>query len=855
MLLLTAGMIAGMANAEMGDEEQLGGSVETPVEEKEQYIQDQYGTHEGGDESLTRAPVYVYAEDGNALSKEALVATLEYQQEITDDEAVDDTLAEEGVRSIASLVGVQAAEDPDATLDEQRTALEELDDDEVATLVEATIAEDERAGLLLPDSYEPGTTSAESHQLVVAFESDDPEPPSDAQQALYDAAAAHDDPEVFTLGEHAMEDFANTNVQNTLFLVVPIVLGLIFVTAAVTYRDPIDVLVGVTGVFVSIVWMFGILGWVGIPIAASAVIGPVLIAGLSIDYGFHVFMRYREQREAQCASKRANGTGAREQRTPDESIVPPMRRGLRSLALALGLVTITASIGFLSNLFNPVPELRELGIGITLGVISAFVIFVTLVPALKLSIETLLERIGFDRRKQPLGHGAYVEPLLSSTVVLARRAAPVVIAIALVVAVGGGVAWMALEEETQEGPDAEVADWKQDLPEPIGWEENEVLQNQEHVSDEFRTASDDEDDRVQFLIEGDVTSDGSLTAVNDGLESAFDDDVFAEQRADTVHSPVTVIQAVAATEDEFAETVEAADTNGDGVPDTNLETVYDHLYKVAPEQASQVIERTDDGEQFDESGSTADESSSGEYRSLRVIGPPDGTSSLGNGADRADDLFAVAETIEAEDDDLTATPVSGATEQQQTLDTITDGILQVMVVGVAAVFVALSLIYRHVHGSTTLGAVTAGPIALVLGFVVGGMYLLSIPLTALTALLISLVIGIGVDYNIHVSDRFAQELERGRNGLDALKTAVTGTGGALLGSMLTSVAAFAGMLIHPQPGFTNFAWLVVLALFGAFVTSVIVLPSLLYVWARRVDSIDLGEVNRAETGLTETGDD
>jgi len=28
----------------------------------------------------------------------------------------------------------------------------------------------------------------------------------------------------------------------------------------------------------------------------TMIIGPVMIAGLSIDFGFHVFMRYREQR-------------------------------------------------------------------------------------------------------------------------------------------------------------------------------------------------------------------------------------------------------------------------------------------------------------------------------------------------------------------------------------------------------------------------------------------------------------------------------------------------------------------------------------------------------------------------------
>jgi len=305
--------------------------------------------------------------------------------------------------------------------------------------------------------------------------------------------------------------------------------------------------------------------------------------------------------------------------------------------------------------------------------------------------------------------------------------------------------------------------------------------------------------------------------------------VFARQRADTVRSPATVIRTVAARNDSFAATVEAADTTGDGVPNTQLEAVYDHLYEVAPERASAVIERID-----------------GEYRSLRVVGPPEAADGLSPGSDRATALTGVSDAIETNGSELTATVVSDATAEQAAVDTITDGIIRMMALGLVAVFGALVVIYRRVYDSATLGAVTAAPIAVVLGFVVTGMYVFDIPLTFLTALLVSLVIGIGVDYDIHVSDRFAQELERGRPPLDALQIAVTETGGTLLGSMLTSVAAFVGMLIHPTPSFRNFASLVVLAVVGAFLTSLLVLPSLPYVWVRYIASVTPGD------GATET---
>lgn len=797
--LLTAGLVLGIANAEMGGDGGFAGAVETDVDEAEQYVQANYEI-DGSDDRAAHFPVYVRDEGGNVLSTEALIATLEYKQAVAEDDAVADAWTNDEALSVATLVGTQAAGDPDASLAEQIAALEDADDDEIAAIVEATLAEEPDAQLLVPNSYEPGTADAESTQLVFAFEpTEDGEAPADAQYALADAAADRTDPEFFTLGEPAMDAMSETSVENTVFLVLPVVLALILAVAAFAYRDVVDVIVGLVGVIVSILWMFGVLGWLGVEVGPAVVIGPVLIAGLSIDFGFHVFTRYREERDSEA------------------DIRPPMARGLRSVAVAFGLVTITASIGFLANLVNPVGALRDLGIAISLGVGSAFVIFVTLVPALKVTIDDALERLGLDRHKQPLGSGAYVRPLLSSTVTLARRAAPVVIVVAVVLAAGGAVAWTALDEEAVGAESPDVAEWKQELPGPVGWEENEALENQEYVGEQFRSAAADEDDRVQVLVEGSVTDDDALYALEDGIDEGVERGAFAEGRTDTIETPTTVIEAVAAEDDAFAGTVEEADTTGDGIPDDDLEAVYDHLYEVDSDRASAVIERE-----------------AGEYRSLRAIGPPQAANGPAVDADRAVNLFAVGDAIEAEGESLEATVVSGATAEQAAIERITDGIVRVMVVAVVAVFLTLVGVYRWIHGSATLGALTAAPVALVLGYVVGGMNLLSVPLNFLTALLVSMVIGIGIDYSIHLSDRFAHERGRGRTDLEALETAVTGTGGALLGSMLTSVAAFAGMTIHPDPSFQHFATLVVLAMVAAFVASVVVLPSLLSLWARYV---------------------
>ncbi|SFB81523.1 MMPL family protein [Halobiforma haloterrestris] len=843
MLALTAGMVVGVAALDTGGQAAEDEFPETERSQAADYLEDQYA--DGNERGAAYAAVYVATEDdGNALSKAALVDSLRYQRAVTEREAVADALADgdrgdgsgPAVTSVANIVAVQLAEEPNADLETRIDALEGADEGTVASLVDRTVTDHPEAARLVPESYEPGTATAESHRMLFRFEADaagdGEESVAEAREALHETAgewsddgqeagaleageAGEADLSYFTLGEPAAQESVDQLNENTMELLVPLTLALVLVVLTVTYRDPLDVFVGMVGVVTAIVWMFGILGWLGISAGMTAFIGPVLIAGLSIDFGFHVFMRYREQRGV------ATDAGG------DAGVRPSMGRAVRSVSVALGLVAITGAIGFLSNVVNPVGIIRELALGITLGVLSAFVIFLTLVPALKISVDGLCERIGIDRRKRPLGDGAVLRPFLRSSVVLARRVAPLVLVVALLAGAGGAVAWTALEEKGVQQQEEPAAEWKQELPGPLAWEVSEYDRNDRYVREEYRPVAAADGDRFQLLIEGEVTDDGALERVHRGLEVGEQRGAIADAsgEAGDLRSPTTVMASVAAEDEAFAATLEAADADGDGVPDEDLETVYDALYEAAPGEAAEVIERTD-----------------GEYRSLRVVGPPE---RAGFDDDRVADVEAMAASIEspeaesgrATDADLAATPVSETIVVDSQLAEITDGVVRVLLLALGAVFATLAIVYRYVHGSATLGIVTAFPIALVTGLVVGGMYLLDVPLTLLTALLMSLVIGLGIDYGIHVSDRFAQELERGdsdhrRRPLAALERAVTGTGGALLGSALTSAGAFATLLLHPHPQLESFGTLVVLAIVTAFVVSVFVLPSALALWAR-----------------------
>jgi predicted RND superfamily exporter protein len=800
MLVLTGVVAVGVTDLQMGSEATDDDTFnDTEVVQKQHYIQSNYDARES--ENLSVSSVYVRDEGGNVLGRASLLDSLRYQQSVRENDSVSESLADDrGTVGVANVVAKRAAENPNASLDEQIETLESMDESEVREVLAATLTEGSPALELLPNDYEPGTVSAESRRVLFRFdttpEAVDEDTVTAAQYVLHDAAEARDSPAYFTLGEAARTEANEQFMRNTTELILPVALALILAVLVFSYRDLIDVIVGFTGVILSLVWMFGILGWLRVSAGMTAIIGPVLVVGLSIDYGLHVFMRYREER--------AEG----------EDIRPPMFRSLRSVAVALALVTLTTSIGFLANVTSAWSSIRNLGIGITLGVISAFVIFVTVVPALKVSADSLLERVGLDQRKRALGHGDYLRPVLASGATAARKAAPVVVVLALVAGTAGAAAWTSLDRQSFQQQTDEVAEWKQDLPEPLGWERTAYSERSEYVDDRYRVADEAERRQVQVLVEGDVTSPAALQRVRDGAEAASDSDVAFERSGSVpVVTPLTVVRSVAAENEEFAATFGEADTDGDGVPDQNVEAVYDELYEVAPEQAARVVERTD-----------------GEYRSLRMIVPIEQRATVDA---QADAMYEVEDAVDG-GDAVSATAVGAGTISRTVALQTADNILETIVLALSAVLVMLMVVYRFATGHASLGAVTVVPIALVTALVVGGMYLLDVPLTLLTALLMSLVIGLGIDYSIHVSDRFAHELDRGLDPLPAIRTAVTGTGGALLGSTLTSSGAFAALTLHPHPQFQSLGTLVVLALATSFLVSMFVLPSLLYLWSQYV---------------------
>ena len=712
------------------------------------------------------------------------------------------------------------------TLAEQRAQLESMDEAAVDRIVRSVLSENggnERAFALMPTSYEPGSTDANATMLLVTQTTVGETAQGSASERLIDSqlemrTIANDvtDKEVLVFGSGIISDEITRSMGDSLTIVGPLALLFVVVALTVAYRDLLDIVLGVLGIVAVLVWTFGFMGWAGISFNQIMIAVPVLLIGLSIDYAIHIFMRHREERNNEKTASDPRGA---------------MTVAIAGVGIALIWVTATTAIGFLSNLTSPVPPIQDFGVVSAVGIGATMLIFGALIPALKVEIDELLESRGWSRQKTAFGTGGGAfSSVLSTGSTAARKAPYVVILLALLVSAGG--VYGATQVDTSFNQEDFLADdppgWMETLPGPFQPGEYSAKENLRYVNENFLR----EDSQAQILVEGSITDPGTLERV-----AATERDAAEKESVQTlssgkanVESPLGVMRSVAATNDSFNATFAAADTDGNGIPDENLGAVYDELFSVAPGQAAGVIHRTEGGD----------------YESLRLVISVSGGAS---GDEVTAEMRDLATGLDGDGLESTATgqTILFKIVQDDLLDTVIESLLITLV----AVFAFLMVTYRITEGSATLGAFTLLPVVLSVSWILGTMALLGIPFNILTGMITSLTVGLGVAYSIHLSERYNQELDRRDSIWDAMYTAVTGTGGALLGSAATTVGGFGVLVFAILPPLQQFGIITGLTIIYAFLASVLVLPSLLVVWTwwfapdETVDGVDTG--TEAET--------
>lgn len=844
MLVSTAVVGAGATNIDGGLTIASFGGDSTAAQ-KLDYIQQNFSTD---GENVTTVQIVVRGDD--VLSKESLISSLRVQQRLRTNETINATLRAEqptvGLSNLVAIAAIRAEQqggrnatvsgangsngqaaggrnrDTAAgaptvpTIDEQIVQLESMSVAEVNSTVAMLLDPDTQTGrtqvdpyALLSTEYEPGSTEATARiafafqQRTSAGDSLAPETVA-AQLAIRDIVKEELGAESFVFGAGIVDEVSSRATGESFAVIGPIALAFILLVLLVVYRDLLDVLLALVGVVLVLFWMAGFMGWAGIGITQILIAVPFLLIGLAVDYAFHVVMRYREAQ-----------TGD-EDRTPRRT----MRVGLTGIVAALAATTFTTAIGFFSNLSSAFGSIREFGLVSGVGILATFLVFALLLPALKIELEALLERVGLNRRKTAFGTSGLIRRLLGSGATLARRIPVVIVVVALLISAGGGYA--ATEIDTSLDPveflPRDTPEWMEALPASFQPTEYELRENAIFLNENFARST--AASQVEILTEGSVTAPDTLERLATARESISETSsaITLANGRPSIDGPLSVLREVSERNGTLATVIEETDTDGNGVPDRNLARVYDTLYAVAPETAAGVIYRTDGDE----------------YRALRQ------TVAVKGGAATAtvtSEMRAIAEEIE-DGSGLTVTatgqPIISELVQSQLLRTLVETFL--ITFGIILVF--LTAIFYRRYGSLTLGALTVVPVVFALSWILGTMYLVGIPFNTETVIIASIAIGIGIDYAIHISERFVEELDGGGTTTDVLDRTLRGTGGALLASAVTTAGGFGVLMFALVPSLRRFGLVTGSTIVFAFVASVFVLPSLLVLWDRQVGYAD-----------------
>ncbi|MFC4990147.1 efflux RND transporter permease subunit [Saliphagus infecundisoli] len=835
LLLVTLAVAAG---AVVGDSEEGGiGQFDVDSEETRavEEIEERYGT----DDTVV-AQIVVRDEDGDVLTRESLLDSLRLQEEARANESINGTLTDEGFVGLENVVATgavfedRAAESegpPDASqpdLAEQVEAIEDRSEEEVEALLADVLDPDADVQgdpyEFLPADYEPGTTDADA-RITFVFQENDGSPDEDPGLA-YDAQVEIESlveerfEDAFVFGQGITDAASSSAVGDSFAIITPVAFVLVLSILAITYRDVADVLIAFLGIALVLAWLAGIQGWLEVPSSQLLIAVPFLLIGLAIDYSLHVVMRYREARRGML-----DGGSGRETGDPGSiGAARGMVLGLGGVTLALAAATFSTAVGFLSNYVSPLPAIQDFAVLSAGGILATFVVFGVFVPALKVEVDSVLEgRFGRDRAKPPFGvGGGLVGRALSGVVAGVRRAPLAVVLVALLLAAGGAYGATGIDTEFNQADflPEDAPKWAKSLPGPLAPDTYTISDDAEYLGDNFRERG--EGSQSQVLIRGDVTDPAALAAIDDATAAAEGETIAL--RADgtpAIESPARVVRGIAGDNESVAAALDERDADGDGLPDEDVAGLYDVLFEVDADRASTVIERTDGGG----------------YESARLL-----VSVRGDAPAQAvaEDTRALAAAIES-DAPVTATAAGGPVTTAVIQDALLETLVQAFAVTLVVILAFLTVLYWVRHRTLTLGAITLAPVVAALAWLLGAMALLELPFNSETAVITSLAIGLGVDYSIHVGERFVSEREDRDSLEDALAATITGTGGALLGSALTTAAGFGVLALALAPPLQRFGLVTGLSIVFAFVACLTVLPCLLVVRERVLVRMRSGE--------------
>lgn len=157
------------------------------------------------------------------------------------------------------------------------------------------------------------------------------------------------------------------------------------------------------------------------------------------------------------------------------------------------------------------------------------------------------------------------------------------------------------------------------------------------------------------------------------------------------------------------------------------------------------------------------------------------------------------------------------------MDALTTGRYEITIIGLVLIFLSLLVIYKSFYRAI----LPIIPIILIIGWSGGVMAMFNISYTPLTATLGALIMGIGTEFTILITERFEEEKLKTENRQEAIKNALSKMANPILVSALTTMGGFSALIFSDFVILSNFGIMTLVNLSLALLSTIVVLPTIL----------------------------
>ncbi|MCH2421463.1 MAG: MMPL family transporter, partial [Candidatus Poseidoniia archaeon] len=350
--------------------------------------------------------------------------------------------------------------------------------------------------------------------------------------------------------DNAINEASDESTDRLFILVIILVIGVLFAT----FRSPVDVGLTMFALMMAIIWSNGFASLLQFEPSFFAVIVPILLVGLGVDYGIHLVMRYREEL------------------VEDWNIDKASSSSIMFVGSALLLATTTTMVGFLSNVASDLTPIREFGIQVAIGVLSAFLIFVTFIPACRILIDRRYEAQGqkllsdtnekiIRGRKEEGEQTGILDNFMALGAKVAIENPQRVLAVVAVITLITGYAALGISTEFN---------FNDFLPEEV-----EITEHFHYLQDEFSSSNE-----FSFIyISGSVATFDVFNQINNTQVELSDGDDWVNPDQSMMFSPLNGMRDLASNDSDinpfdfynatFEELFNSNDADGDRVPDSD----------------------------------------------------------------------------------------------------------------------------------------------------------------------------------------------------------------------------------------------------------------------------------------------